>query len=98
MGLARQVRRNLVAGGAVLVLGLTATVVAVAEPEPATGTILNAGAADAVPGSYLVTLKDNQADLLRGNPATLLLDQVSGLVGTYGGVVGRTYSSVMRGF
>jgi subtilisin family serine protease len=56
-----------------------------ASAAPATGTILEAGAATAIPGSYIVVLKDG---------ASASQD----LVSTYGGEVVNNYKATVRGF
>jgi subtilisin family serine protease len=52
-------------------------------------TIVNAGGPDAVPGSYIVVLKDAKADV----PAI-----AARLTGRYGGSVTRTFEPVLPGF
>ncbi len=72
--------------------GLTAAVIVAGAVLPATsataaeGVILAEGSADAIAGSYIVVLKDGAP----GTPAEL--------AGQYGGQVGYTYASAMRGF
>ncbi|GAA2872197.1 serine protease [Actinoplanes cyaneus] len=66
--------------------GFAAPASAAAVPAaPATGTILEAGAATAIPGSYIVVLKDG---------ASASQD----LVSTYGGEVVNNYKATVRGF
>jgi subtilisin family serine protease len=62
-----------------------------AEAAPAEGTVLNANAADAVAGSYIVTLKSNV-----GFKATA--SQGKSLISEYGGKVKRTYTSALNGY
>ncbi|MEW1691402.1 S8 family peptidase [Streptomyces sp. NPDC091265] len=62
-----------------------------AAAAPAEGTVLNAGAADAVPGSYLVTLRSGA-----GFKATA--SQGRSLISRYGGTVKRTYTSALNGY
>ncbi|MEU9136962.1 S8 family peptidase [Streptomyces sp. NPDC048404] len=62
-----------------------------AQAAPAEGTVLGAHSADAVPGSYIVTLKKNvgfKATAARGK----------GLVSPYGGTVRRTFTSALNGY
>ncbi|MFI0999836.1 S8 family peptidase [Streptomyces galbus] len=76
------------AGLAALLAGVTALP---AEAAPALGTVLNAGSSHAVPGSYIVTLKDSA-----GFKATAR--QGRALVSGYGGTVNRTYTSALNGY
>lgn len=62
-----------------------------AQAAPAEGTVLGAHSSDAVPGSYIVTLKKNvgfKATAARGK----------GLVSEYGGTVRRTFTSALNGY
>ncbi|MFE4698536.1 S8 family peptidase [Streptomyces sp. NPDC056738] len=62
-----------------------------AEAAPAEGTVLGAHSPDAVPGSYIVTLKKNvgfKATAPRGKS----------LVAEYGGTVRRTFTSALNGY
>ena len=77
---------------AVLGAGLTAAVITAGVILPATsaaaeGVILAEGSADAIAGSYIVVLKDGTAGV-----------SAADLAGQFGGQVGYTYSSAMRGF
>lgn len=68
--------------------GLAATPATAAE-----GQIVGAGQGRAVPGSYVVVLKDEVA------PNAVEVNRVaSGLAARFGGHVGRTYASALRGF
>ncbi|MEU2208864.1 S8 family peptidase [Streptomyces hygroscopicus] len=62
-----------------------------AHAAPAEGTVLHAGAADAIPGSYIVTLKKTAG--LKAASA-----QGKDLVTGYGGEVRRTYASALNGY
>lgn len=62
-----------------------------AHAAPAEGTVLHAGAADAVPGSYIVALKKTAG--LKAASA-----QGKDLVTGYGGEVRRTYTSALNGY
>ncbi|MEU8763267.1 S8 family peptidase [Streptomyces sp. NPDC048659] len=62
-----------------------------AQATPAEGVVLAAGSADAVPGSYIVTLKQGagfQAGSAKGR----------GLIAGYGGTVGKTFGSALNGY
>jgi len=61
-----------------------------AVAAPATGDIRQAGSATAVPGSYIVVLKDGTAATVR--------DRATGLADKYDGAVDEVYSKVVRGF
>lgn len=62
-----------------------------AHAAPAQGTILHAGSADAVPGSYIVTLKKTA-----GFKSTS--SQGKALIAGYGGTVKRTFKSALNGY
>ncbi|HVK21590.1 MAG TPA: S8 family serine peptidase [Actinokineospora sp.] len=71
---------------------ITAAVVMPNSASAAEGTILAEGSADAIKDSYIVVLKDNltaQADVS---------GRAGDLAGRYGGKVGFTYKSALRGF
>ncbi|MDT0438318.1 MULTISPECIES: S8 family peptidase [Streptomyces] len=89
----RSVRRGITAVLATAAAtALAAAVTALpAEAAPAEGRVLGAGSPTAVPGSYLVTLKDDvgfKATAARGK------DLITG----YGGTVERTYTSALNGY
>ncbi|HET9517409.1 MAG TPA: protease inhibitor I9 family protein, partial [Actinoplanes sp.] len=65
---------------------------AVAAAAAPTGTVLQAGAADAIAGSYIVVLKPGSAAAARVTSAA------PGLTKRYGGVLRRTYLSAVRGY
>ncbi|MBH0247017.1 protease inhibitor I9 family protein, partial [Streptomyces cavourensis] len=75
-----------------LAVGAGAALPAQAAPVPAPeGRILHAGAAEAVPGSYIVTLKETAgfgAAAARGRT----------LIAGYGGTIERTYTSALNGY
>ncbi|WP_410582020.1 S8 family serine peptidase [Amycolatopsis sp. lyj-108] len=77
-------RRIVVIAGLALALGLAA-VPAIASPA---GPIVRAWLPDAIPGSYLVTLKTGPS------PAA----EARSLAAEYGGQVTRTYDAALRGF
>ena len=62
-----------------------------AHAAPAQGTILHAGSADAVPGSYIVTLKKTA-----GFTSTSATGK--SLIAGYGGTVKRTFKSALNGY
>ncbi|MGW7081152.1 S8 family peptidase [Streptomyces sp. NPDC054866] len=62
-----------------------------AQAAPAEGTVIGAGSADAVKGSYIVTLKKNS-----GFKAASA--QGKGLISEYGGSVKKTFKSALDGY
>ncbi|MFF5454122.1 S8 family peptidase [Streptomyces sp. NPDC012950] len=73
-------------------LGTFAAVPAQAAPvAPAEGTVLAAGSADAVPGSYIVTLKQDTG-FKAGS------DKGRKLISAYGGTVRKTFGSALNGY
>jgi subtilisin family serine protease len=88
---AYHVRRMLLAGVAavMLALGLSPS----ASAAPAVGTILSAAGPGALPGQYLVVLKDNSSVRSHGVPA--LARQ---LADRHDGTLGFTYQRALRGF
>ncbi|MEU5915359.1 S8 family peptidase [Streptomyces sp. NPDC047141] len=62
-----------------------------AQAAPAEGTVLAAGSADAVPGSYIVTLKQGAG--LKAASA-----EGRSLIAGYGGTVGKTFGSALNGY
>ncbi|MFD8466592.1 S8 family peptidase [Streptomyces cyaneofuscatus] len=75
-----------------LAVGAGAALPAQAAPAPAPeGRVLHAGAAGAVPGSYIVTLKETAGF---GASAT----QGKKLIAGYGGQITRTYTSALNGY
>ncbi|WP_018537116.1 S8 family peptidase [Streptomyces sp. MspMP-M5] len=62
-----------------------------AQAAPARGTVIGAGAADAVPGSYLVTLKPGAG--LKAASA-----DGRGVISAHGGTVKRTYTAALNGY
>ena len=85
-------RRVAAVGGiiisAVLAVGLAA------PPAQAQGTIRGAGHADAVPGSYIVVLKEDVNKVNKNEVAA----QASKLTNRYGGKVGFVYDAALNGF
>ncbi|MER7400421.1 S8 family peptidase [Streptomyces sp. NPDC000151] len=76
------------AASAAVTLGVAALP---AQAAPAEGTVIGAGAANAVPGSYLVTLKKS---------AGLKAASADGrrLISAHGGTVRRTYTAALNGY
>ncbi|MFC9425551.1 S8 family peptidase [Streptomyces sp. NPDC056987] len=62
-----------------------------AQAAPAVGTVVGAGAQDAVSGSYIVTLKKSSG--LKAASAS-----GRGVVAEYGGTVKRTYTAALNGY
>ncbi|MFJ8297876.1 S8 family peptidase [Streptomyces sp. NPDC094447] len=84
--------RSAVAASAATVAALLGTFAAApAQAAPAEGTVLAAGSADAVPGSYLVTLK-------QGAGFKAASAQGRKLIADYGGTVRRTFGSAVDGY
>jgi subtilisin family serine protease len=84
---------------AVSVLVVTATTAATVTPAaaaPVTGQIRLAGTADAVPGSYIVVLKDSA--VARTNRVAAVGDKSSSLARGYGAQVRRTFGAALNGF
>ncbi|MFD0039315.1 S8 family peptidase [Streptomyces anulatus] len=73
-----------------LAVGAGAALPAQAAPAPE-GRVLHAGAAGAVPGSYIVTLKETAG--FRASAA-----QGEKLIAGYGGRIERTYTSALNGY
>ncbi len=88
-----RVRRRIAGIGlAVLATVAVAAMGSPAQAAPVTGAILNAGAADAVPGSYIVVLRDGTL-----TPAGVDA-KARDLATRHKGAVARTYGSALRGF
>ncbi|MGW7068321.1 S8 family peptidase [Streptomyces sp. NPDC054855] len=62
-----------------------------AQAAPAEGTVIGAGSADAVKGSYIVTLKKNSGFKAAST-------QGKGLISEYGGSVKKTFKSALDGY
>ncbi|MFI1248816.1 S8 family peptidase [Streptomyces anulatus] len=73
-----------------LAVGAGAALPAQAAPAPE-GRVLHAGAAEAIPGSYIVTLKETAG--FRASAA-----QGKKLIAGYGGQIERTYTSALNGY
>lgn len=70
----------------------------VSAAAPATGQIQQAGSATAVPGSYIVVLKDAAVTGRAGTQAAAVATAAASLAGHYGGSVGHVYDSAITGF
>ncbi|GAA2676908.1 MULTISPECIES: S8 family serine peptidase [Actinosynnema] len=70
----------------------TALTVASAGSAWAVGEVVGANSADAVPGSYVVTLRDD------ASPRAAATSAAASLTSRYGGEVERTYSHALNGF
>ncbi|MER5178053.1 S8 family peptidase [Streptomyces sp. NPDC002896] len=77
-----------VATAATLIGGVTALP---AQAAPAEGTVLAAGSPEAIPGSYIVTLKKSAG--LKAASAT-----GKGLISKYGGTVKKTFGTALNGY
>jgi subtilisin family serine protease len=99
MTLPTPARRALAAG---LFAALATVTVAAAGGGPAiaapTGAIRLAGSANAVPGSYLVVLRDSAVTARGVARATATGSTARSLARTYGGTVSQVYGSALTGF
>ncbi|MFJ7414227.1 S8 family peptidase [Streptomyces sp. NPDC098077] len=95
MTAARTTRRRMaaaIAAASTLALAVGAGTALPAQAVPAPeGRVLHAGAAGAIPGSYIVTLKETAG--LRASAA-----QGKKLIAGYGGRIERTYTSALNGY
>jgi subtilisin family serine protease len=93
MAVMRTTRRRLAAVIAVTAAaaGLGVGTTLPAHAAPAQGTVLHAGSADAVPGSYIVTLKKTA-----GFKSTS--SQGKALISGYGGTVKKTFKTALNGY
>jgi subtilisin family serine protease len=93
----RAPHRRRVRPGHLVVLAVAAAGIAFATPAaaalPAQGSIVNAGGADAIPGSYIVVLKNTPSLRSAGVSATART-----LVERRGGRLGYVYQSALTGF
>jgi subtilisin family serine protease len=85
-------RISLAVGAAVAVAGGATLLTLPAGAAPAEGTVVGAGAKDAVKGSYIVMLKGGESSGVQAESDS------KGLVKEYGGAVKRTYTSAVNGF
>ncbi|MCX4527853.1 MULTISPECIES: S8 family peptidase [unclassified Streptomyces] len=94
MSVMRHTRRKIAGVSATavvaLALGTAAALPAAAADSAPQGVIENAGAADAVPGSYIVTLKDSAA--------RSTADSGKAVAKRYGAKIDRTYSAALNGY
>ena len=100
MTLPRTTGRRLLAFG--LCVAATTTVTAVGVPAfaaPATGAIRRAGGPTAVPGSYIVVLKDSAVANTGGLTLTSAISgKAQSLAKAHGGSVAQVYSAALHGF
>ncbi|GAA0803770.1 S8 family peptidase [Spirilliplanes yamanashiensis] len=87
---------------ALLAAAATTATAAVAVPASAapSGTIRLAGGPTAVPGSYIVVLKDSAVGARAGTPgaAAAVTTRAAGLTRGYGGSVARSFGTALNGF
>jgi subtilisin family serine protease len=86
-----------------LFAAITAVTAAVGSPAaaaPATGEIRLAGGASAVPGSYIVVLKNSAVGVEAGTrrASAAVAGRADGLARSYGATVRRTYAAALVGF
>jgi subtilisin family serine protease len=81
-----------VAGIGALAVSVVITISGAASAAVATGSVLYEGSARAVPGSYIVVLKDAKL------AADAIGSAASGLASSYGGTVQRSWGAAIRGF
>jgi hypothetical protein len=79
------------AAGAAVAAGTVAPATAAPHVAAAPAAIRNAGGPTAIPGSYIVVLKDGEA----GNGR--VASTVTSLIARYGGTIGHRYTTALRG-
>ena len=96
----RRPRGRHVVAVSLLALATTATTVTPALAAPATGQIRLAGTAEAIPGSYIVVLKDTAVGGKAGSQkvASAVGSRSGALARSYGGSVQRTFGAALNGF
>ncbi|MEV4637202.1 S8 family peptidase [Actinoplanes sp. NPDC049548] len=96
----RRPRRSQVLAVGLLALATTAATVTPAAAAPATGQVRLAGTAEAIPGSYIVVLKDSAVGGKAGSQkAAAAVGAKSGaLARSYGGSVKQTFGAALNGF
>jgi len=87
-------RISLAIGAAIAVAGGATLLTLPAGASPAEGTVLGAGAKDAVKGDYIVLLKGDPAKGTGVKAAT----EANGLAKEYGGKVEHTYHAALNGY
>ncbi|MGP3979309.1 S8 family serine peptidase [Streptomyces sp. 8N114] len=87
-------RISLAIGAAIAVAGGATLLTLPAGASPAEGTVLGAGAKDAVKGDYIVLLKGDPAKGTGVRAAT----EAKSLAGEYGGKVEHTYHAALNGY
>ncbi|OZV80523.1 serine protease [Micromonospora echinospora] len=91
-------RRSGVVGVLAVSAMVAATVGGPASAAPAVGEILRDGGATAVPGSYLVVLRDSAVGGPAGTRLAAVAQQADHLADRYGGTVGHRYGHALNGF
>ncbi|HET6213603.1 MAG TPA: S8 family peptidase, partial [Micromonosporaceae bacterium] len=86
------VRKRLLALGGVALAAACVVAVAGSPAQAAEGTVLGVGSPNAVPGSFIVVLKDSAVS------ATGVSAKASTMSKSYGAKVGFTYTAALRGF
>jgi subtilisin family serine protease len=98
----RRLFRALFIGLAVASTGAAFTLPAAAAQPVPVGQIRSAGAAGAIPGSYIVVLKDSSVAVASTVATSAVTTAVTGkahnLAAAHGATVGYVYSSALRGF
>jgi subtilisin family serine protease len=100
----RSQQRRFVAVGATIAtaaaaaFGVLSATSAYAEADPPEGVVMAAGGPTAVPGSYLVVLKDEGVRAAGTRTAEPVEDTAQDLTEEHGGTVRRAFGSVLDGF
>lgn len=99
MDLPRTHRRRLAAAAAVLATTMLTTMMgSPAAAAPATGEIRYAVGAQAVPGSYIVVLKDSAVEGGAAARQATVASLATSLAARYGGSTGHVYGAALNGF
>jgi subtilisin family serine protease len=96
MGTSRKVRGRLLVGLGVVGVAATAAALAAIPAQAQLGEVRSAGA-DAVPGSYIVVLKDG-VTATGANTLADVKSKADSLLDGVDGTIGRTYSKALKGF
>jgi subtilisin family serine protease len=92
-------RRRLAAFGVFTASAMAAAMVGgPATAAPATGEILNANSPNAVPGSYIVVLKDSAVGGRAGTQEAAVASTAKSLADRFGGTLGHVYGAALNGF
>jgi subtilisin family serine protease len=97
MAIRRPSSGRILAVSLLVVAATTAVAVNPATAAPASGQIRLAGTADAVPGSYIVVLKD-KAVATRAGRIAAVGDRSASLARSYGAQVRQTFGAAVNGF